>query len=176
MQPVEIEQLVDDCGGAVYRFCRSMTRSQIDADDLYQQTFLRAMELHGAIDGNRNPKGYLLSLAVGIWRNALRKEARHQRILPVTAATEEEWQNAASGSESIDEEVVAKELKTAVNGIVQQLDEKLRVAVVLYYTVSLPVQEIAGILKLPQGTIKSRLHKARCEIKKRLEALGYEGT
>ena len=52
-----MEELVDLYGDIIYGFCRRLTINKPDTDDLYQQTFLRAMEIQDKIDMNNNPKG-----------------------------------------------------------------------------------------------------------------------
>ena len=58
--------------------------------------------------------------------------------------------------------------------IVKILPQKYRVVIHLFYYEQLSVEEIASGLHIPEGTVKSRLHKARALLRKRLEAYGYE--
>ena len=74
----------------------------------------------------------------------------------------------------LEEQVIQEELWQIVRRETQALPEKWRIPVYLYYTAQLSIEEIAKILKLPGGTVKSRLHKARRMMKKRLEDCGYE--
>ena len=54
------------------------------------------------------------------------------------------------------------------------LPEKYRIPVYLYYSAELSVKEIAEVMKIPEGTVKSRMNKAKHLLKKELEALGYD--
>ena len=72
---------------------------------------------------------------------------------------------------SVEEELLKKELREQVKKAVEELDEKYRLPVYLYYTLQLPVGQIGKIMKLPQGTVKSRLHKARNILKQELEVV-----
>lgn len=175
----EFEQLVTDTGPAVYAFCLQLARNRDEAEELYQETMLAALERHRKIDGHNNPRSYLLGIAVGLWRNLRRKLARRNRILPQTsldAQLEEIY--PASEEQSLEEEIVGKiaeqEETRLVRRIVAELPERYRLPVYLYYSRELSVEEIASVLHIPKGTVKSRLHKARAILRDRMEAEGYE--
>ena len=79
----EIAELIERDGGAVYAFCRQMTGSRDEADDLYQETMLKAMECHERIDDELgNPKSFLMGIAAKTWKSRKRMYARRQRIAP----------------------------------------------------------------------------------------------
>ena len=59
--------------------------------------------------------------------------------------------------------------------MIQDLPEKIRVPLILFYLSDCSIEQIAAIIKKPPGTVKSRLFKGRSLIKKRLEEIGYEG-
>ena len=73
-----------------------------------------------------------------------------------------------------EEDIIKKETEYEVNLVVRKLDDKFRLPIIMYYTAQMSVDEIAKSLKIPKGTVKSRLHKARQIIKKELEDMGYE--
>ena len=74
----------------------------------------------------------------------------------------------------LDSEQVGKDEKKMIQKIVADLPEKFRIPIHLYYSADLSIQEIAEILKIPEGTVKSRLNKARQLLKKELEEIGYD--
>ncbi len=80
MTITELEQCIDSYGKDIYGFCRQITGSIQQGEDLYQDTFMKAVELSEKIDLNHNPKSYLLSIAVRLWKNRRRKYAWRQRI------------------------------------------------------------------------------------------------
>ena len=170
MEVREIEKLVDDYGKAVYGFCRKLTVNSYDADDLYQQTFLKALEVADRINRNENPKAFLISLSIGIWKNQIRKEVRHQSIAPTTAITDENEEFLPSNF-NVETTVISNELKIAVNQILNTLEDKFRLPLLLYYTAEMPLESIAKAMKCPKGTIKSRLHKGRMLVKEKLEEI-----
>lgn len=82
METEMVSQLIDQFGMDVMRFCRKLTFCSEDAQDLYQQTFLKLMELRVAIRKEENPRAFLFSIANGIWKNECRKLRRRARIAP----------------------------------------------------------------------------------------------
>lgn len=79
METEMVSQLIDQFGMDVMRFCRKLTFCSEDAQDLYQQTFLKLMELRVAIRKEENPRAFLFSIANGIWKNECRKLRRRAR-------------------------------------------------------------------------------------------------
>jgi RNA polymerase sigma-70 factor (ECF subfamily) len=125
----------------------------------------------------RNPKGYLLSVALGLWKNRRRKYAWRQRIAGMDSL-EEKAENGDLISDTCvrtpEEDFLMNEKKKAVQECIAQLPEAYRIPMVLYYSAELSLKETAEILKLSEGTVKSRLYKARKIIKGKLEANGYD--
>lgn len=177
MTLIQLEECIDIYGKDIYGFCRQITGNRQDGDDLYQDTFMKALELKDKIDIEQNPKSYLLSIAVRLWKNRRRKYAWRQRIAGMENFSDEvyvcESENTGSGNNP-EEEMLIKEEKAYVMKCVSYLDEKYRLPVYLYYLAELSLKEIARILKVPEGTVKSRLHKARVIIKEKMEVAGYD--
>lgn len=158
MQACQVEQLLGSYGTELYRYCRRLAGFGPDGEDLYQQTFLRLLELDLVPDEGRNPRALLYSVATGLWRNEARKRGRRAAI----ARPVEPEAAALAAAEN-------RDLAAAV----ERLPDKYRAAVLLTYGAELPLEEVARIEKLPKGTVKSRLHKARLLLKKEMEARGY---
>ena len=160
----EFEELVMNTGPDIYSFCLQLARNREEAEELYQETMLAAMERHN-----------LLGIAVGLWKNRRRRIARRNRIHPETsldAQLEEVY--PADDAQSLEEEIAEAELKRTVRHMAEELPEKYRLVVYLYYSGEQRIEEIASALHIPKGTVKSRLHKARSIIRDRMEAEGYE--
>ena len=170
MDKLELEQCIQEYGRDIYSLCKYLTCNVQDADELYQDTFLKAVELHWKIDGQDNPKSYLLSIAVNLWKNRRRKEAWRNRIASVASLTEEQEENLTGGVEiSPEETYLVNEEMQIVRSAVDKLPEKLKVCVLLFYMEDLSVAQVAKTLKLPEGTVKSRLYQARKLLEKELE-------
>ena len=80
----------------------------------------------------------------------------------------------ADDAQSLEEEIAEAELKQTVRRMAEELPEKYRLVMYLYYSREQRIEEIASALHIPKGTVKSRLHKARSIIRDRMEAEGYE--
>lgn len=168
MQACQVEQLLGSYGTELYRYCRRLAGFGPDGEDLYQQTFLRLLELDLVPDEGRNPRALLYSVATGLWRNEARKRGRRAAIARPVELDGDDPPPLAGGEEP---EAAAENRDLAA--AVERLPDKYRAAVLLTYGAELPLEEVARIEKLPKGTVKSRLHKARLLLKKEMEARGY---
>lgn len=165
MKQTDISRLVELHGKKVYNFCLRLCAGTYDADDLYQDTFLKAMEKISSIDEDNNPSAYLCTIAVSLYKSKMRKAARRQAIAP-SVPIEESLTTAQT--DAPEEDVMKKELHRELRDAVDALDEKLRACVLLHYIGDMPLGEIAKTLDLPEGTVKSRLFTARNILKEKL--------
>lgn len=176
MTNLELEQFITEYGREIYSFCVSLCGSRQEADDLYQDTFLTALEKIDRIDIAGNIRSYLLSVAVRLWKNRRRKRAWRRRIAQeqelneqtADRITAEEMQDVSVLPE---ERILEEERLTAVRRAVSRLPDRLRVPVLLYYMEERQIMEISEILRLPGGTVKSRLHQARKRLERELESV-----
>lgn len=160
-----IEQLIRDYGRDIYSFCVYLTGNRDMADDLYQQTFLVALSKN-EIDFKGNPKSYLLSIAVNVRNNQRRKMLwRREKFETVPLENEE----LIGGTTDTESEILRKERDMEIRKAVSLLPEKMRQVVVLFYTDEMSISQISEILNVSEGTVKSRLHNARKELKKRMK-------
>ena len=173
MNAKELEECIDDFGTDIYRFCLKLCVDKADAEDLYQQTFLKALETQWTLDWEKNPKALFFSLAHNLWKSDRRKQARRNTIAP-RSNFDEEGEMVLHSEESIEESYLQKELLAEVDQIIQTLPEKFKVPLILFYLSGCSIEQIAAIIRKPPGTVKSRLFKGRSLIKKRLEDAGYE--
>ncbi len=154
--------LVGRRGGAVRAVLRGSLGPTADVDDLAQEVFLRAWS---ALDGWRPRRGsfrtWLLAIARNLARDRLRRRARHPRTLPLGDGP------AASAPSD-------PGLLEALDGALATLDPERRVAFLLADVHHLPLAEIATIERVPLGTVKSRLDRARKALRAALESAGEE--
>lgn len=169
MKQSEIELCIAQYGKDLYSFCCYLTYNKIEADDLYQDTFLKVMELD-KLDESKNPKSYLLSIAIRLWKNSYRKQQRRNRHVASNSIHELDEEGSLKAlDQSPESKIIQKEQQKKVHNAVRQLPEKLQMVTLLYYMEDRKVADIAKILHVPQGTIKSRLHKARKILREELE-------
>lgn len=172
MEARELEKCIDEFGTEIYRFCMKLCMDKSNAEDLYQQTFLKAVESSWKLNWEQNPKALFFSLSYNLWKSDQRKNARRARIAPCSNLDEEN-ENLLYSDENVEEKVFRHELLWETSKAIDSLPEKIRIPFILYYLSEVPVEEIAKAIKKPLGTVKSRLFKGRSLIKKRLEELGY---
>ena len=159
---VDTDGLADRYGPTLYRFCRSLAFSREDAEDLFQDTFLKALERPRKL--TEDPKSFLFSTALGLWRSRKRKYARRARVAP----SEPLEDRAVPGGTDPEETVLAREETAQIRALVAGLPEKYRLPLTLYYCAEMKVNDIALALSLPEGTVKRRLYTARKMVEKGL--------
>lgn len=172
MTKPELEACINEYGKDIYSFCTYLAGNVQAAEDLYQDTFLKAVEIGGRIDVGMNPKSYLLSIALRIWKNRKRKFAWRGRIADRwRLAQEKDTPEGNALQMSPEEQALRKEETGLVRRAVAGLPYRLKVVVLLYYMEELTTAQIAAAMKIPQGTVKSRLYQARKMLEKELEVV-----
>lgn len=171
MTVAEFEKFLEAYQRDVFTFCKYLAINHDTACDLYQETVLAAFETRSRIDPAQNPKSLLLSIAAGKWKNMRKKAARRQAIAPETPL--EEWSNASvTGENPTAQATEQTTTRDVIHTIISQMKDKFRVPLILHYFDDCPTETIAQICGIPQGTVKSRLHKARALLKTALEKEG----
>ncbi len=170
----ELEQCIQRFGTDILSFCRYLTGSSQEAEDLYQDTFLVAMKRLPDLEGSQNVKSYLLGIAVKIWKNQKRKYAWRARIAPESELIEETVDSCGSvpGPE---EKLLELEEQMLVRRAVSRLTDRYRIPVLFYYTEQMSVREIAELLGLSENAVKSRLHRARRQLARMCEEFFRNG-
>jgi len=178
MNEVQLEHIVSADGKDILRFCRMTAGNAQEGDDLYQDTMLILLEKLDCLEPVENIKSYALSVSIRLWKNRKRKFARRLRLVPqesLEALTELGVQPEAGGA-SPEEILILQSQIRLVRQLVEQLPEKYRLPIQLYYSADLTVAAIAQVLKLPENTVKSRLRRAKEKIRTSLEEMEYEGS
>lgn len=163
----ELEECIAAYGKDLYSFCCYLTRSKTEADDLYQDTFLKVIEL--GINASQNPKSFILSVAVRLWKNKRRKLVKRERLIYAEDITEVREDIFKEEHSDTPENIAIKnETDILIRRAVFGLPDKFKVVALLYYMEDKNVKEIADIIRVPEGTVKSRLYKARKLLEKEL--------
>ena len=155
-----IDQYIQQYGRRLYGLCRSLCANPFDADDLYQETWLRVVKHISQYDSSRAFEPWLTRICVNTYRSTLRRLAKSP-LLDFSSGEEKERLLASIPAP---EETDYAPLYEAVD----KLPEKLRLAVILFYFQGEDLASAAKTLNIPVGTAKSRLNKARKLLKEAL--------
>jgi len=150
----------------LYNFLVRFLNDAALAEDVFQETFLQLHVSAASFDPKRRLKPWLFTIAANKARDAVR--SRHRRhAAALDAAIEPSAAEQTSYVSLMPDDVPAPqttlmnlETRRAVQNIVSEMPENLRLVLLLSYFHELPYQEIAETLSLPLGTVKSRLHAA----------------
>ena len=163
------ERIINEYGKDIYSFCVYLSGSRHEADDLYQQVFLIAMEKND-IDESNNPKSYLLSIAANTWNNRKRKILWRREKAEIVHYEKDSLEQVAGESNTPEDEFIKREELIRVRKLVNELPDKMKVVILLYYMEEMSIEEISNTLNIPIGTVKSRLHQSKKKLKERLSA------
>jgi RNA polymerase sigma-70 factor, ECF subfamily len=152
---------------AVYNLARRLTADAADAEDLVQETYLRAWQAWGQRRRPRRVEPWLATICLNLARDAARGRTRHPAALPA--------EHLAGWPDHVDvaEQAVRRVLRADAEAALRALPEVQRVAVVLMDLCGLTAAEVAAATGSPRGTVLARVHRGR----KALAALvgGREG-
>ncbi|MFC2031743.1 RNA polymerase sigma factor [Chloroflexota bacterium] len=164
-----IEALVRRYQNYVYRLCYLVMRTEQDAEDMTQETFIRACRAlpRFEIREGTSFEAWLYRIAVNCCRSRMRR--KWYQVLP--------WPDPAprlvAEPEAQPDRVLERgERRNEILDVVHSLGEKHRIVVILRYYAGLSNEEIARALNIPSGTVRSRLHTARKRLKVALEQEG----
>jgi len=159
----------------VYGICYRFTGSSVDAEDLTQDVFLKIYSNLGAFDCTR---GSLQVWITTMTRNLLVDNFRRTKNLRATGSLDEGWNEAeelkpvdrlVSADRSPHEHAAQKELEKMVQAALAKVSTELREAVILRDLQDMDYKEIAQVLGIPEGTVKSRISRGRAELARLLE-------
>jgi RNA polymerase sigma factor (sigma-70 family) len=159
----------------VYALCYRFTGSGTDAEDLTQEVFLKIYSNLTSFDGSR---GSLQVWITTLTRNLLVDHFRRTRNLRVTGSLDEGWDETGelrpidrleSKGPTQHDQATRRELEKMVQNALALVSPELREAVILRDLQDMDYKEIAQVLSIPEGTVKSRISRGRAELARLLE-------
>ncbi|HZZ41482.1 MAG TPA: RNA polymerase sigma factor [Tepidisphaeraceae bacterium] len=164
--------LIDRHSGWLFRVAIAMVGSREDAEDLIQEVFLAASRGMARFEERSSVKTWLRSILL----NHVSKLYRSRKVRRHWSLDDERGEAVRAEMEaSIPNPAAATESKADVQAMLQALSDEHREVIVLREIDGLSYEEMAKLLRLPRGTVESRLHRARQQLKEKFA--GYlEGT
>jgi RNA polymerase sigma-70 factor, ECF subfamily len=170
------EEIVQRYNRRIYNICYRFAGSPDDAQDLTQEVFIKMFRTMNSYDAER---GAFMTWVTTITRNLLVdhfRKSKHDRITESLDAPPSEHEDAMPLSEKIEDKappadasVRSRETRETVHRALQKLSPELREAVILRDLQDMDYREIATVLKVPEGTVKSRINRGRAELGRLLQ-------
>ncbi len=148
----------------LYRYALVLTRNHAEAEDLVQETYVRALSAMGRLRPESNIKGWLFRILRNVWFNQLRKLRNGPQMVQTDAEGSAVANIANPGHDAYDL-YVSEVDKGRVQAAIQELSIGFRQVILLREYEDLSYQEIASLLDCPAGTVMSRLARARSKLR-----------
>ncbi|QKS69824.1 RNA polymerase sigma factor SigW [Paenalkalicoccus suaedae] len=163
-------ELMDLYKDKVYHIAYRMLGNSHEAQDVAQEAFLRAYTNIDSYDTNRKFSTWIFRIATNLSIDRIRKKKPDFHLEDQVAGTEDlDYHSQFAADEDLPEDqVVQLEMQEWVQQEIMELPPKYRSAIILKYIEDLSLKEISEILNLPVATVKTRIHRGREALRKRL--------
>jgi len=165
---------------SLYTAAMRMTRNNADAEDLVQETYLKAYRAYGGFKEGTNLKAWLYRILTNTFINAYRAKKRRPDESDIEDVEDLYLYRrlgglaGASAGRSAEDQVLEGITEDEVKEAIESLPEAFRIAVLLADVEGFSYKEIAEIMDVPIGTVMSRLHRGRRALQKALGEFGLE--
>lgn len=153
----QFERLMRESYRLVFRIAYSVLGNAADAEEITQETFLTAYEKMGTL---RDAERFRPWVARAGWRLALNRRRGALRAM----SRDNTWLAGREDLENPEAQAAGREFESRLRAQVDLLPEKLKAVVLLIGVEEMDVRTVAGILQIPEGTVRSRLHLARRQL------------
>ncbi|MFN0123862.1 MAG: RNA polymerase sigma factor [Blastocatellia bacterium] len=154
---------------ALFGFAMTLTRNPAEAEDLVQETYLRAARAFDSLAPDSNLKSWLFAIMRNHWLNQARHVNAGPRFVEIDAAEPDMFQIADEWAPDPYASLLRKITQQQVRTAISRLPLQYREIIIMRDLEGLSYQQIAGILACPAGTVMSRLARARQQLKTLLE-------
>lgn len=166
--PYVFEALMVNYYNFIYNLTNSILGDPCEADDATQETFIQATTHLSDYQIGTKIKSWLARIAINLCRDKLRKVKTKKRLHEVLKTLSLQ---KIQTSPTPEERMIKKERQLLIQSVIEGLDEKHRLPILLRYGQAMPISEIAQVLEVSEGTIHSRLHYAHLKLRDRLDGL-----
>jgi len=170
-----VETLVADHSRMVFRIAYSILRDHHDAEDAAQECFLRVWKQKNRLHEVSNAKTWLARIA---WTTALDKRRSSRAMVSLSVVSLSDEQSGAELAQSIpdltvaaDQQLASAQMQQMLERLIARLPEDLRNTLELSTIQELNSAEIADVMKIPEGSVRTRLFRARKQLKEKLAVL-----
>lgn len=163
------DELVKRHQGSIFNLTRVLTHGDADAEDLVQETFVRAFRAIARFRGESAFRTWLSRIAVNVVRNHL--DRRGRRPITIDAEADEHDPGLLEALAAGDDLETTIGRRQAIDRALAALPEALRTVITLRDVQGLEYHEIATVMKVPMGTVESRVFRARRRLRPMLEPL-----
>lgn len=175
-KPVSESEFLERHAVLVYNLALRLVGNPSDAEDLAQDALIKAIKALPNFRGDSSLSTWVYRITVNTWKNRVRSEKRRGlwKMVPLNLFSgggdgEEEERQFKDDSKPLDADLETGEKGAMVQKALMELDEESRAVVVLREIEGQSYQEIAAALDIPEGTVKSRLSRARDALKGKLQ-------
>ena len=152
----------------LYGYAMTLARNKAEAEDLVQETYLRALQAFGQLRPDSNLKSWLFTILRNVWLNQVRHSQNKLHVVERKEAISEAQEFEDKSSKDPFLSYLTKVKQTDVRTAIENLPDAYREIIVLREFEELSYGEIAQVLDCPAGTVMSRLNRARETLKEML--------
>jgi len=152
----------------LYKFCYHLTINRHEADDLFQETWVRVVQNIASFDINKKFDTWLFTIAINLYKDRYRKAKRWLKKIKMYFSDEtkvEEIEGILNTNKPIEEQIEERQQREFMYKCINEMQDIYRIPVILFYFKEMSYDQIAEILNIPIGTVKSRLNSARTKLR-----------
>jgi len=157
----EVRRMMDQYGNDVLRTAFMYLKDRQRAEDAFQEVFIRVYKKYGEFKGESSEKTWIIKITINLCKDILRSSWLKRVVITDRIG-------ASRGVSDIEERYIKKDENKRLFNAVLSLPPALREVIILYYYHGYDTPEVSSILGTKQGTVRSRLHRAREILKSKL--------
>lgn len=170
--------IIEEFGDKVYYLAYKITNSHNDAEEVFQEVFLTIYQKIHLLKDFKALPAWIKRVTINIANMKIRNNKRNERLLNrfETETNHTNTHNSLSISENTINEILSIEVKDVVNKAISELPPKYKSVIVLNHLKNFSLQKTSDILNISVPAVKSRLHRARKELKNKLDLYFIENA